>query len=68
MAIYSWTMEKKENRQPFQRLLNTDSELTIVPMNPKLPIWSAHPSESLWMLDNKRCYNNIHLMLEAVEL
>lgn len=56
----------EKDNQTFQRLLNTDSELTVVPMNPKLH-WTANMCRSLWVSDNKRYSNRFHLMLGAIE-
>lgn len=65
-SVYYWTMEEKSN-QSFQKLFSTDSELTIAPMNPKLPLWTANLSESLWAPENKSFSNRVHLMLGAIE-
>lgn len=65
-SVYYRTMEEKSN-QSFQRLFSTDSELTIAPMNPKLPLWTANLNESLWAPENKSYSNRVHLMLGAIE-
>ena len=65
-SVYNWTMEKKCN-QSFQRLFSNDSELTIALMNPKVPLWTANLSESLWAPENKSYSNRLHFMLGAIE-